>query len=335
MAGQDWIEKDFYRTLGVSKTADSAEIKKAYRKLARKYHPDQNPGDHKAEEQFKAVGEAYAVLSDPQQRKQYDAIKAMSGGGARFSAGPGGYPGAGSSEDIFASMFGARTAPGGATSSSTRFSGDFSSLLGNLFGNGGAGTFGGANFQGGAQMPFGNTPPAKGADLIAKTSLTFRQAMRGATVKMKVDGKTIKVRIPAQVKDGQKIRIRSKGRPGPGGNGDLVVSIAVQPDPVYNWDGKTLRINLPITPSEAILGTSVNLRLFDGNEVKLKVPAGTSSGTHLRLKGRGLSVGEAEAVVQIVVPGGKPSKQWKSGAEGLQIMMEQEYPDFQVRPGLE
>ena len=109
MAGQDWIGKDFYGTLGVSKKADQSAIKKAYRKLARKYHPDQNPGDKAAEEKFKAIGEAYQVLSDPEQKRQYDAIRAMAGGGARFNAGPAsGRGGAGGFEDVLGAMFGGR-----------------------------------------------------------------------------------------------------------------------------------------------------------------------------------------------------------------------------------
>src|SRR5690554_6780038 len=120
MAGQDWFEKDFYKTLGVSKDADDAAIKKAYRKLARDLHPDRHPDDAAAESRFKDVGEAYAVLSDPEQRKQYDAIRAMAGGGARFSAGSGGPSGAAGFEDVFGGMFpGGGPAPGGRTRFST------------------------------------------------------------------------------------------------------------------------------------------------------------------------------------------------------------------------
>ena len=137
MSGQDWLEKDFYKTLGVDKDADQDAIKKAYRKLARKWHPDQNPGDAKAEERFKEIGEAYAVLSDPEQRRQYDAVRAM-GGGARFAAGPGGAGGAAGFEDLFGGMFGGgggggtRTTPFPGANSST--GGGFEDILGGLFG---------------------------------------------------------------------------------------------------------------------------------------------------------------------------------------------------------
>lgn len=113
MASQDWFEKDFYAVLGVASDADAKEIKKVYRKLAREHHPDSKPGDKTAEQRFKEIGEAYAVLSDPEQRKQYDAVRAMSHGGARFSAGPGGGPGGAGFEDIFSNLFGGGRGPGG------------------------------------------------------------------------------------------------------------------------------------------------------------------------------------------------------------------------------
>src|SRR5690625_4782786 len=124
MTGQDWLEKDFYATLGVPKDADAAAIKKAYRKLARTWHPDQNPGDAKAEQKFKEIGEAYGVLSDAEQRKQYDALRAMAGGGPRFASGPGGAAGANGFEDLFGGMFGAGGpgAPGGPGGPRVRYS---------------------------------------------------------------------------------------------------------------------------------------------------------------------------------------------------------------------
>ena len=143
MASQDWLSKDFYRVLGVPKDADDATIKKAYRKLARKLHPDQNAGDAKAEERFKEIGEAYAVLSDPQERRQYDQIRAMTSGGARFTAGPGGE--GGGFEDIFSGMFGGGTGPNVRFSTGGRGPGgaggagpDLQDLLGGLFSGAGA-----------------------------------------------------------------------------------------------------------------------------------------------------------------------------------------------------
>ncbi|HCX84169.1 MAG TPA: hypothetical protein DHV14_03320 [Micrococcales bacterium] len=163
MTGQDWLEKDFYATLGVAKDADEAAIKKAYRKLARRYHPDQNPGDTKAEATFKEIGEAYSVLSDPEQRKQYDGLRAMAGGGPRFTAGAGGPGGAGGFEDVFSGMFGGGGAGGGGGQrvrySTAGGAGGFEDILSGMFG--GAQGFGGARGGGGAPRrgaPRGGAP---------------------------------------------------------------------------------------------------------------------------------------------------------------------------------
>lgn len=317
MSGQDWLEKDFYQTLGVPKDASADAVKKAYRKLARKWHPDQNPGDAKAEEKFKEIGEAYAVLSDPEQRKQYDAIRAMAGGGARFSAGPAGSGGAGGFEDVFSAMFGG--GPGAtrvrySTNSTGAGGADFEDLLSNLFG--GTGSAGGrtAPFgagMGGAGQRTGFASPAArpGGDLRASTSLSFRQALEGATVRMSVEGDSMTVRIPAGVRDGQKIRLRGKGRPGAGGGpaGDLVVAIRVEPHPVYSRDGDDLRMHLPVSYPEAALGAKVQVPLPDGSTVALKVPAGTSSGSVLRLRRRGVRRGRSvgDLLVEIEVTGPK------------------------------
>ena len=236
MTGQDWFEKDFYAVLGVPKNADAAAIKKAYRKLARTLHPDHNPGDDAAEARFKDVGEAYAVLSDPEQRKQYDAVRAMAGGGARFSAGGAG--GSGGFEDLFGGLFGAgggaAGAPGGGRvrySTSGAEGANFEDLLGGMFGGGGG-------FR---------RRPQRGADLEAATTLPFRQAVAGSTVSLSVDGRRVNARIPPGVRDGQKIRLRGKGRPGGDGGeaGDLVIAIAVEPHPVFSIDGRDLRPRSP------------------------------------------------------------------------------------------
>ena len=286
MTGQDWIEKDFYAALGVPKDADDAAIKKAYRKLARTYHPDQNQGDAKAEAKFKEIGEAYAVLSDAEQRQQYDAIRAMAGGGARFSAGAGGPAGgAGGFEDILGSMFGGAGAQTGFRPNAAR--------------------------------------PQAGADVHSSATLGFRPAVEGATVTVSTEGRTVTARIPAGVRDGQKIRLRGKGRPGVAGGapGDLVITVHVTPHPVFSVDDKhNLRLTVPVTFAEAALGATIEVPTLDGKPVKVKVPAGTPSGRTLRVKGKGVktakATGDLLVTIQVVVPQ-KLSKAAKEAVEQL------------------
>ncbi len=292
MTGQDWIEKDFYKVLGVPKDADQAAIKKAYRKKARALHPDHNPGDAAAEARFKEVGEAYAVLSDSSQRQQYDQLRAMAGG-ARFSAGPGG-AGAGF-EDLFGGMFGG----GGGGQGRVRFSqqgagagaGGFEDLLGGLFG-------------GGRPQQRGE----RGADLEASTTLPFRDAVDGCTVQLSVGGRPITARVPAGVRDGQKIRLAGKGRAGQYGGppGDLVITVKVTPHPVFALDGPNVRVTVPVTFDEAALGAQVNVPTLDGGTVTVKIAEGTPSGRTLRVKGKGITTvkgtGDLLVTVQVVVP---------------------------------
>lgn len=292
MTGQDWIEKDFYAVLGVPKTADAGEIKKAYRKLARTLHPDHNPGDAKAEARFKEVGEAYAVLSDPEQRQQYDQLRAMTGG-ARFSAGPGG-AGAGGFEDLFGGMFGGST-QGQRVRFQQAGGAGFDDILSGMFGGGAAGGF----------TPRG---PRQGADIAATTTLPFRQAAEGSTVTLDVEGRKVTARIPAGVTDGQKIRLRGKGRPGDGGApaGDLVITVQVAPHPVFSLDGNNVRITVPVAFDEAALGAQVDVPTLDGGTVRVKVPEGTPSGRTLRVRGKGITTpkgtGDLLVTVQVVVP---------------------------------
>lgn len=301
MASQDWLEKDFYSILGVSQDADAAELKKAYRKLARKYHPDQNPGDAAAEQRFKDIGEANSVLSDPEQRREYDAIRQMTRGGARFTAGGPGSAGNGGFEDIFSSMFGGGGArvrystagPGGAGQP------DLEDILGGMFGSGGPA-------YGGFGAPAG---PRRGADLSARTTLSFRDAVEGATVTLTTSGGDhITTRIPAGVKDGQKIRLRGKGQPGEAGapSGDLILTVAVEPHPVFGRDGDHLTLDLPVTFAEAALGATVAVPTLTGDPVKVRIAPGTPSGRVLRVKGRGVPrkdhPGDLLAKVTVVVP---------------------------------
>jgi DnaJ-class molecular chaperone with C-terminal Zn finger domain len=291
MGEQEWFNQDFYKALGVSKDADDKEIKKAYRKLARKWHPDQNPGDEKAEEKFKQISEAFSVLSDPEQRERYDAIRQMAAGGARFAPGTGG-SGSGGFEDMFGSMFGGGTPNGGQYYQSS--GGGFDDLFSGLFGGGGArSSFGGGG--GGGFRGFGGnsgyTPsPQKGDDLQANTKISFEDAYVGTSLRVTISGKPVTVKVPAGVRDGQKIKLRGKGNPGTNGGpaGDLIVRIDVKPSKVYLPEGINIRIKLPISYPEAVLGAQVGVPLPDGTVVKVKVPESASSGKILRLRGKGL-----------------------------------------------
>ena len=333
MASQDWMTKDFYAVLGVSKDADAAAIKKAYRTLAKKYHPDRNPDDAAAAEKFKEIGEAYAVLSDEAERKQYDAIRSMAGGGARFQAGgPGGAGGAGF-EDIFSSMFGGQG--GGVRFETAGGAGepDLDDLL-RMFGGtpsptrsgGRSGPFGFGGFGG-----FGSQPqPQKGSDVLTSATLDLRDAVAGTTVELTADGRTMKVRIPAGVRDGQKIRLRGKGRAGLNGgeNGDMVVTISIKKHPVYSVDpvdGANLRMDLPVTLREAALGATVEVPLLDGGTSKIKIKPGTSSGTVMRLRGKGATTrkktGDLLVTIQVAVPR-RLSAQARTALEAFDAAME-------------
>ncbi len=328
MASQDWFEKDFYKVLGVSPDADEKEIKKTYRKAARKYHPDNHPGDAGAEQRFKEIGEAYAVLSDPEQRQQYDAIRAMSRGGARFTAGgPGGAGGAGGFEDVFSTLFGGGAGgPGGRFTYTTGGQGgnpfgartggpgaeqiNIEDLLG-MFGQGGGGGRGGG-YPGGD--PFGGgfgggRAPSKGQDVEATATLTFRQAVEGTLVEVHgPDGKPSKVRIKPGIRDGGTVRIPGKGHPGHGGpNGDMLVHVSVMPDDVFGRDGDNLTVDVPVTFAEAALGGTISVPTYGGEPVKVRLAAGTPSGRTLRVKGRGIAKadghkGDLLVKVQVVVP---------------------------------
>lgn len=326
MASQDWMSKDFYAVLGVDKSADADAIKKAYRSLAKKYHPDRNPDDAVAAEKFKEIGEAYAVLSDAEDRKQYDAIRSMTGGGARFTAGgPGGAAGF---EDILSSMFGGQGGNMRFNTGGTGADPDLDELL-RMFGgtpsptrkNGRPGAFNFGGFGGGAPQPI------KGQDVLTSASLGFRDAVAGTTVELTADGRTMKVRIPAGVHDGQKIRLRGKGRPGNHGGeaGDMVVTIKVKEHPVYEIDGQNLRLDLPVTLKEAALGTTVEVPLLDGGTTRIRVKPGTASGTVMRLRGKGIvgakHTGDLLVTVQVAVPK-KLSKDAKKALEAFDAAMD-------------
>ena len=291
MASQDWMEKDFYKILGVSKDVTQAELKKAYRKLAKDNHPDLHPGDAKAEARFKDISEAYDVLSDAEQRKEYDAIRAM-GGGARFSAG-----GQGGFEDVFSSFFGGSQAGG----------------------------FGG----------FGGFGPQRGQDLISTSTVNFIDSINGTTIKLNVRNEIVTVKVPAGIKDGQKLKLGGKGQPSPNGGpaGDLVVTIKVKPHPVFTRDGDDVRVSVPVTFTEAALGATIQVPVLGGAPVKLKVAPGTPSGRTLRVKGKGVQFGNKQgdllATIEVVVPAHLPAK-----AKQLLEKSEEELPEEDPRADL-
>ena len=324
MSPSDWVEKDFYQVLGVSKEATADEIKKAYRKLARANHPDSNPGNTAAEDRFKSISEAYSVLSDPQHRKEYDEQRAL------FSSG----------------RFRGPRGAGGGYDFGDVFTGSRSGSLNDLFG----GIFGGGRTR---------SAPRRGQDVETETSLTFEQSIEGQTVSLRlssdeacpscagtgaragtvprvcpncegsgmqtssdggvfsmtepcreclgrglvvddpcpvchgsgrgVSNRVISARIPAGVKDGQRIRLRGKGGPGEHGgpDGDLYILVHVSPHRLFGRKGDNLTLAVPVRFDEAALGASISVPTIDGRQVTLKIPAGTPNGRTFRVKGRG------------------------------------------------
>ncbi|CAN5143871.1 DnaJ C-terminal domain-containing protein [soil metagenome] len=317
MASQDWFDKDFYKILGVSKDVSDADLKKAYRKLARQYHPDSNPGNPAAEAKFKEISEANSVLSDAEQRREYDQMRAM-GTSARFSAG--GRPGQpGGFEDVFGGMFGQGGGP------RQRQNAGFEDLLGGMFGGGG-----GFGQSSGGYRGFGG--PTKGADLSASVTLDFMTAIRGETISVQAaGGRPINTRIPEGVSDGQKIRLKGKGEASIDGGapGDLVLSVTVRKHPVFERDGLNLRLEVPVTFTEAVFGATIEVPTLGGEPVKLKVAAGTPSGRVLRVKGRGVKTakgtGDLLAEVVVAVPSHLPAAA-KEALEAFAAAMPDENP---------
>ncbi|HEX7095906.1 MAG TPA: molecular chaperone DnaJ [Acidimicrobiales bacterium] len=346
---REWFEKDYYQVLGVPETASAKEITRAYRKLARKYHPDANPGDKEAEDRFKEISAAYEVLGDEAKRKEYDEIRRLGPAAAGFGGGFG---------------------PGGFTYTTT---GDFGDLgdLGDLLG----GLFG----RGRRTRPTGprGTGPQRGLDLTADLTLSFSEAVHGVTTTVHVRSdavcdtchgsgarpgtapqvcptcggrgvlddnqgffsfsqpcttcggrgsvvkdpcetcrgtgvvrrdREVKVRVPAGVTDGQRVRLKGRGGAGRNGgpHGDLYVQVHVQPHPLFGRDGTNLTITVPITFAEAALGAAIAVPTLDGDPVTIRIPPGTRSGRTFRVRGRGVNAGGRQGdllvTVEVVVP---------------------------------
>ncbi len=342
---REWFEKDYYRVLGVSDSASAKEIKSAYRKLSRQYHPDANAGDSAAEERFKEVSAAYDVIGDAEKRKEYDEVRKL--GPAGF-----GFPGGG----------------GGPTNIRFEDFGDLGDVLGGLFGRARRGRGGGAG---------PGTGPHRGQDLETELHLSFVDAVNGLTTTVhltsdaacstcsgtgakpgtvphtcsRCDGRgvlddnqglfsfsspcpqcggrgytiddpcptcrgtgierrprEVKVRIPAGVDEGKRIRLKGRGGPGRNGGpaGDLYVTVRVAPHPVFGRKGRDLTLSVPVTFPEAALGTNLSVPTLDGGQVTLKVPPGTRSGRTFRVKGKGVpvskGVGDLLVTVEVAVP---------------------------------
>ena len=310
--------KDYYKILGVSKSAESSEIKKAFRNMAMKYHPDRHKGDKRAEEKFKEVNEAYAVLSDPKKRKQYDMFGAE-GFHQRFSQ-----------EDIFRNID-----------------------LGNIFkdmGFGGGDIFSqffGTRRQGSSRSPFGQqgsgfdskfdfndrfqqgymNQPTKGTDLDYELSLSLEEAASGGEKQVVYRGgkekKEIKVKIPAGIAGGQKLRLAGKGLNDIPGlpAGDLFLNIKIQNHPVFKREGNDLFTEKEIKFSEAVLGTYLDIPTMSRNK-KMKIPAGTQSNTRMRLKGQGMPVfrgkGNGDLYIKLIIS--VPKKLTKAQKKLMQDM---------------
>jgi molecular chaperone DnaJ len=350
---KDFLEKDFYKTLGVPKDAKAEDIKKAYRKLARQHHPDKNTGDAGAEERFKEISEAYDVLADDKRRAEYDEARTLFGSGGFRRPGPGG-AGGGPVFDM-GDLFGqAGAGPGGA--------GGLGDILGGLFGGARTRTAG----------------PRRGADVESEVTLSFTEAVEGVTVPLRMTGeqpcptchgtggrdgalprqcpiclgtgqttrnqggfafaepcrecrgrglvvddpcptchgsgraastRTLNVRIPAGVRDGQRIRLKGKGAPGERGGpaGDLFVTVHVRPHRLFGRKADNLTVTVPVTFAEAALGGELKVPTLGGSPVTLKLPAGTANGRTFRVKGRGVTrrdgtKGDLLVTVEVVVP---------------------------------
>jgi molecular chaperone DnaJ len=287
-------ERDYYDILGVKKTATADEIKKAYRGLAKKFHPDKNKGNKDAENKFKEMSEAYAVLSDTEKREQYDRLgkEAFRSGGNPFQGG--GNPFQGGANPFGAGFDFSQFAGGGARGRGARRTGGtggFTDIFSDLFG-------GGVNFEQG---------PERGSDLEAELTIDFRDAILGTTMDLTINGKGVKVKIPEAVSDGQRIRLRGKGAPGSSGGpaGDLNVLIHIRPHPLFERRGDDIYIDLPIKVGEAIRGAEVEVPTIHG-PVRARIPAGTQGGQTFRLRGKGVKkksgAGDHYYRVAITVP---------------------------------
>jgi molecular chaperone DnaJ len=290
MAAKDLYEKDFYKVLGVDKKAAADEIKKKYRALARDLHPDKTKGDAAKEEKFKAVSEAYEILSDAKKRAEYDEARSLfERGGFRAPQG-GGFQG-GDFSDVF----------GG---------GNPQDIFANLFGN--------AARRG----------PRKGQDLQTEATITFRESVFGTTLDLRLatdrgQAQNISARVPTGVNDGAKIRVKGKGAQGEAGPGDLFIQLHVKPHPIFSRKGENLTITLPVTFAEAALGADIKVPTMAGDDVTVRIAPGTPNGRTLRVKGRGITKGSTTGDLLVTVEVQVPQRVDGKALEALKTFAEE------------
>ena len=288
MAAKDLYEKDFYKVLGIDKTAQADEIKKKYRALARELHPDKNKGDTAKEEKFKGISEAYEVLSDAKKRAEYDEARSLYERGG-FRAPTGGQQGG-----DFNDMFGG---------------GNPQDIFANLFGGGRRG-------------------PRKGQDLQTEATITFRESIVGTNLDLRLAtdrgaAQNITARVPAGVNDGGKIRVKGKGASGEAGPGDLFILLHVKPHPVFGRKGENLTMTLPITFTEAALGADIKFPTLSGEDVTVRIAPGTSNGRTLRVKGRGVTKGSTTGDLLVSVDVQVPQRVDGKALEALKVFAQE------------
>jgi DnaJ-class molecular chaperone len=295
--------RDPYEVLGVPRGASAAAIKGAYRKLAKKYHPDANKNDPKSAARFSELNSANEILGDADKRKQFDRGEIDAEGKPRFQGFPGGGPGAGARTGGFEThtfRTGAGAGPGG---------GGFEDILNSMFGAAAARGARGGGTGGGARFEFDPGTMALDLDLSVSMTVSLEEAVKGAEKRVRLPtGKELNIKIPAGVVAGQQIRLKGQGETAPGHPpGDLLITVGIAPHPFFKVDGSDLRLELPITLYEAVLGGKVRVPTL-GSAVELSIPKNTSSGRTFRLKGKGLpkagGSGDLFVTTRIMLPDG-------------------------------
>lgn len=306
--------RDPYEILGVNKSASQDAVKSAFRKLAKKLHPDANKNDTKAASKFAELNAAYEILGDEDKRKAFDRGEIDAEGKPRFQGFPGGGAGGqrGFTQDGFESFTwgpgGFQRSGGGGRGFQGGGAGGIDEILKGMFGGLGGGgrrsQFEHEDFGMGPGM--GSAPQQPGRDVTGSVTITLNEAAQGTTRRVSLpSGKEIEVKIPVGLADGQTIRLKGQGLPGPGGSGDALITVSISKHPIFERDGQDLRLELPVTLYEAVLGGKVRVPTLDG-AVEMAIPAGTNSGRVLRLKGKGMpsksGAGDLYATVRIMLP---------------------------------